>query len=160
MSEKKFKLDQIKTIKGGKEPRKFIEELILKVGFDPSAVLAESNDQRIRWLLPISDSEDLEIIFDTPKSTQDATIYMGVDICAVPLKKVTETLVTALELADGLVGTKISIVGRYLVLSATVPAYSSSLDELEYLYRLILAQKNWFSNLLAEELDLESLPSE
>lgn len=160
MSEKKFKFDQIKTIKGGKDPQKLIENLILKVGFDPSAVLAESNDQRVRWILPVSEAEELEIILDSYRSLQDATVYLGINICAVPLKRVNETLVTALELADGLVGAKISLVGRYLVLSITMPAYSVNPEDLEYSYRLVLAQKNWFANLLLEELDLESLPVE
>ncbi|MCS6893914.1 MAG: hypothetical protein NZO16_05040, partial [Deltaproteobacteria bacterium] len=110
--------------------------------------------------IPLSDSEDVEIIYDSIRIPQDATIYIGVNICTVPLRKVAETLVVALELADGLVHAKISLVGRYLVLSATVPAYSTSLEEIEYFYRLVIAQRNWFLSILSEELDLEVIHSD
>lgn len=158
MTDKKFKLHQVKTIRGGKDPTKLLRELILKLGFDPASVEVESDDTRIRWMIPYSESEDVEIILDSPKSSQDATIYIGINVCSVPIRRVTETLAVALELADGLIGAKVSLVGRFLVLSVTVPAYSTSFDELEYMYKLVIAQRQWFLNLLIEELELESVP--
>lgn len=158
MTDKKFKLHQVKTIQGGKDPTKLLRELILKLGFDPASVEVESDDTRIRWMIPYSESEDVEIILDSPKSSQDATIYIGINVCSVPIRRVTETLAVALELADGLIGAKVSLVGRFLVLSVTVPAYSTSFDELEYMYKLVIAQRQWFLNLLIEELGLESVP--
>ncbi|MCS6961032.1 MAG: YbjN domain-containing protein [Deltaproteobacteria bacterium] len=157
MVEKKFRLNQIKTIPGGKDPVIMLSEFILKLGFDPASLEVESNEQRTRWMVPLSETEDVEIILDSVKNPQDATIYIGVNICAVPLKKLTEFVVTALELADGLVGAKISIVGRYLVLSSTVPAYSATIDELEYIYKLVLAQKEWFLGVLSDELDIDTV---
>ena len=71
-----------------------------------------------------------------------------------------EMLAAALEIADGLVGIKVSLVGHYLVLSSTLGATGMSLEELDYNFKLIAAQQTWFREALADELGWEELPDD
>ncbi len=64
-------------------------------------------------------------------------------------------LTAALEIADGLVGIKVSLVGYYLVLSATLGAHEMTLEDLQYHYQLITSQRKWFVDALADDLGVE-----
>ena len=157
---RKFPIRTIKTIQGGKDFLKIIRDFILKLSYDPDSYEVEQSDDRVRWLIPLKESDELEIILDKPKSVSDATLYLGSLICVVPLKNLTNTLVTALELADGLVGTKISLVGRHLVISITSPASVITLNDLDYFYQLLITQKAWFTRLLMDELNWDAIPTD
>jgi len=71
-----------------------------------------------------------------------------------------DMLAAALEIADGLVGIKVSLVGHYLVLSSTLGASGITVEELDYNFKLITAQQSWFRDALADEMGWESLPEE
>jgi hypothetical protein len=83
---------------------------------------------------------------------------MGVNIITVPIRGSHDVLAAALEIADGLVGIKVSLVGHYLVLSASMSAQGVTIDELDYNFRLIEAQQTWFRDALATELQWDQFP--
>ena len=85
---------------------------------------------------------------------------MGVNVMTVPVRGANDLLAAALQIADGLIGIKVSLVGHYLVLSASMGASGLSVEELEYNYKLITAQQAWFKEALTEEMGWESLPEE
>ena len=155
---KKFAAINIKKITGGKDPVYLIEELILKLGFDPEKCEKSRDSETVRWMLPVSDGQELEIIAEALKVPADTTVYLGLNVCIVPLRGASEMLIVALELADGLIGIKVSLVGHYLVLSASLGASGLSVEELEYHYKLIMAQQEWFRSTLIKELGLEEIP--
>lgn len=149
---KKFAQLNIRKITGGKDPVRLVEDFIARRGFDPSACEKERTPDHIRWMIQLPDNEELEILIEGVKKISDTTVYMGVNILEVPMRGAYDVLVTALEIADGLVGIKVSLVGHYLVLSASLGAAGLTQEELEYHFRLIEAQEGWFRNALAEEL--------
>ncbi len=151
---------KIRKLAGGRDPQRVIEEFILKLGHEPDKCAKEHTGDIGRWLLPVAPDKELEILADGLRKSGDATLYLGIDIVNVPMRNANEMLVAALQLADGLIGIKLSLVGHYLVLSATITAYDISVDELEFYYTLITEQQPWFCMALAEELGLESLPAE
>ena len=83
---------------------------------------------------------------------------MGLNVITVPIRGAADLLAAALEIADGLVGIKVSLVGHYLVLSAGFGASGITIEELDYNLRLIEAQESWFIDTLAAELQWEELP--
>lgn len=155
---KKFTLLNIKKISGGKDPLHILEEFILRLGHDPDACLADETPDHSRWMIQVSEGEVLEMLLEGKKKSSETTIYMGVNITTVPLRGAQEMLVAALEVADGLVGIKVSLVGHFLVLSSSLGASGLDIEELDYHYRLIVAQQSWFRDALADELGWEELP--
>lgn len=149
---------QIKKITGGKDPVRLVEDFISKRGFDPQKTLQETTPEAARWLVPIGDDDEIEILLEGINNHPQATIYVGLNLCVVPIRGSTEMLAAALELADGLIAIKLSLVGHFLVLSSTQPVQSLSTDDLDYIYELILAQNDWFRTKLAEELGWTALP--
>ena len=85
---------------------------------------------------------------------------MGINIITVPIRGADDILAAALEIADGLVGIKVSLVGHYLVLSASLSAVGVTVEDLEYNLELIGAQETWFRDALATELGWEDFPLE
>ena len=69
-------------------------------------------------------------------------------------------LAAALEIADGLVGIKVSLVGHYLVLSASMGAAGITVEDLDYNFKLIEAQESWFRDALSDELGMERVGEE
>ena len=157
---KKFSALNIRKITGGKDPIRLVEEFILRRGFDPAECQRERNADTSRWMLSLSEGEELEVLVETLRKPQETTIYMGVNIATVPVRGAHDVLVTALEIADGLVGIKVSLVGHFLVLSASMGLAGLSVEDLDYHYKLITAQQTWFKDALAEELGWEVLPDE
>ena len=155
---KKFASINIRKITGGKDPINLVEEFILRLGFDPDQCIKETTPDNVRWMVSFEGDEELEVLVEGIKRPQETTIYMGVNIATVPVRGANDMLVAALELADGLVGTKVSLVGHYLVLSSSLGVDGAAVEDLDYAYRLILAQKDWFKNTLADELGLAELP--
>ena len=157
---KKFAAINIRKITGGKDPVRLVEEFILRRGFDPEECQKEKTAENIRWMIALGEGEELEILIEGLKVPAETTIYMGVNIATVPVRGAAEMLITALEIADGLVGIKVSLVGHYLVLSASLGAAGMSVEELDYNYKLIAAQRTWFREALADELGWDALPGE
>lgn len=154
---KKFTAFNIRKLVGGKDPVRMVEEFLSRLDLDPDDAKKDKTADHARWMVTVGEGDDaneLEILVENIRSAQEATVYMGINLFAVPLRGMNETLLVALEIADGLVGTKVSLVGHYLVLSATLGASGMTIDELDYHYRLILAQKDWFVAALADELPL------
>src|SRR5262245_11997388 len=134
---KKFAPLNIRKITGGKDPKRLIEEFLTRREVNPEECLRESNPDTCRWMLQIGEEEELEILLEAIRQPNDTTIYMGVNVAVVPLRGAYEILTTALEIADGLVGIKVSLVGHYLVLSASTGVNGLSVEDLEYSMKLI-----------------------
>lgn len=157
---KKFSVVNIRSITGGKDPSRLVEEFLLRHNFDPDKCARERTPDNARWMLSLGSDEELEILVEGMRKPSETTVYMGINIATVPIRGSAEMLAAALEIADGLVGIKVSLVGHFLVLSASLGAAGISLDDLDYHFRLIEAQRSWFRSALAEELGWEILPSE
>ncbi|RIL09423.1 MAG: hypothetical protein DCC75_06550 [Proteobacteria bacterium] len=157
---KKFSAFSIRKITGGKDPLRLIEDFILRKGFEPDKCLQQKSPDGARWMVALGDGEDLEILIEGLKAPNETSIYMGVNVATVPVKGANELLASALEIADGLIGIKVSLVGHYLVLSASLGAAGMNVDDLDYHFNLITAQKSWFRERLADELGWESVPEE
>jgi hypothetical protein len=85
---------------------------------------------------------------------------MGVNVLTVPLRGAHDILVSALKIADGLVGIKVSLVGHELVLSASMAMADIVIDDLDFYYRLITAQQTWFREELLTELGWDFMPDD
>lgn len=153
---KKFRALNIRKITGGKDPVRLVEEFILRRGFDPGECARERTPDTARWMLTISNNEELEVLVEGLKRPSETTIYMGVNVTTVPVRGAYELLAVALEIADGLVGIKVSLVGHYIVLSASLGAAGINVEDLDYHYKLIAAQQTWYREELASELGWES----
>lgn len=156
---KKFAAVNIRKITGGKDPMRLVEEFILRLGHDPEQCEKEKDGETARWMIRLSDEGELEVLVEGLKRPHETTIYMGINVATVPLRGAADVITAALEIADGLVGIKVSLVGHFLVLSATLGAAGITVDDLEYNFRLIVAQQHWFREALADELGWEGLPS-
>ena len=148
----------IKKLSG--EALKIVEELIVRLGFDPELCEREKSVDTARWMVALDDQKELEILAENLRKAQETTIYLGINICTVPIRGVSDVLAAALEVADGLIGVKISLVGHYLVLSASMSASGISLEELDYYVKLLNAQEVWFRQELMVELQWDGLPEE
>ncbi|MCB0328934.1 MAG: hypothetical protein KDD70_04705 [Bdellovibrionales bacterium] len=149
---KKFSTVNIRKIAGGKDPIRIVEEFIVRRGFDPDECCKEKNPETAQWMLSLGEGEELEILVEGLKRPAETTIYMGVNVATVPIRGCNELLAAALEIADGLVGIKLSLVGYFLVLSASLGASGLTVDDLDYHFKLITAQQTWFRDALTEEL--------
>lgn len=154
---KKFSAINIKKITGGKDPIRLIEEFILRRGFDPGECKRERTPDNARWMLSIGEGEDLEVLAEGLRTPGETTIYMGINVIIVPVRGAHEMLAVALEIADGLVGIKLSLVGHYLVLSASLGVAGITVEDLDYNYKLITAQQSWFKEELSSELGWEDI---
>ncbi len=157
---KKFADLNIRKITGGKDPVRVVEEFITRRGFNPDECQKEKTTDNVRWMIHLRDNEELEILIEGIKKPAETTVYMGVNIITVPIRGASDVLAAALEIADGLVGIKVSLVGHYLVLSSSLGASGATVDELDYHFRLIEAQETWFRDALAGELQWEQFPLE
>lgn len=155
---RKFAELGIRKITGGRDPLNLVEEFILRLGHDPEKCARERTPDNARWMLTLREDEELEVLVEGLKKASETTIYMGINVVTVPLRSAHDLLVAALEIADGLIGIKISLVGHYLVLSASLAADGISVEDLDYHYKLMLAQELWYKNALADEMGWEALP--
>jgi hypothetical protein len=155
---RKFAELNIRKITGGKDPVRVVEEFMLKRGFDPDTCQREKTADNSRWMIQLREGEELEVLIEGIRKASETTIYMGVNIFTVPIRGSADILAAALEISDGLIGVKVSLVGHYLVLSSSMSAAGVSIEELDYNLRLIEAQTVWFRDTLAEELGWELAP--
>jgi hypothetical protein len=152
---KKFAALHIRKITGGKDPVRVVEDFISRRGFNPEDCRKENDADTTRWMFVIREEFELEVLVEGQRKPAETTIYMGMNIITVPIRGAAEILAAALEIADGLVGIKVSLVGHYLVLSASLGAAGISVEDLEYHLKLIEAQESWFRAAMAEELGWE-----
>ena len=131
---KKFTDINIKRIAGGKDPCRLVEEFIIRQGFDPEKCQKERTPETARWMVSLGGDEELEVLVEGIKRPAETTIYM--------------------------VGIKVSLVGHYLVLSASLGAAGMTVEDLDYHFKLIAAQQVWFRDALADELGWEAMPRE
>jgi hypothetical protein len=157
---KKFAALNIRKITGGKDPIRIVEEFISRRGFDPDKCRKENSPDVVRWMFELRAGTELEVLIEGARKTAETTIYMGLNIITVPIRGAGDILAAALEIADGLVGIKVSLVGHYLVLSASLSAVGITVDDLEYHLKLVEAQESWFRGALASELQWEDFPLE
>ena len=150
----------IRSVSGGKDPVRLVEDFILKIGFDPQDSAKERSPESARWMVTTGEGSDLEILIENMKVPHETTIYLGINTVTVPIRNSFDMLASALQIADGLVGIKVSLVGHFLVLSASLGAQAASVEELDYHFKLICAQQPWFRSTLADEMGWEQLPDE
>ncbi len=155
---KKFAVVNIRKIVGGKDPLRLVEDFIIRQGFKPEICLQIKSQDSARWMIPLAEGEELEVLAENLLSPNDTTIYMGVNVFTVPIRGASDILAAALQVADALVGIKLSLVGHYLVLSASFSAAETSVEEIDYYYKLIQAQQGWFKDTLADELGIDNSP--
>ena len=154
---KKFAELNIRKITGGKDPVRVVEDFLSRKGFDPEKCQREKTPDLVRWMVQIKGEEELEILLEGVRKPSDSTLYMGLNIVTVPIRGSQDMLAAALEIADGLVGIKVSLVGHYLVFSSSLRAAGLTLEELDYNYRLIEVQEGWFRDTLNSELQWEDV---
>lgn len=157
---RKFAELNIRKIVGGKDPLRVVEDFLQRRGFDAEKCLKEKTPDLARWMVQIKEDKELEILLEGIRKPSDTTLYMGVNIMTVPIRGAHDVLAAALEIADGLVGIKVSLVGHYLVLSSTLSASGLTLDEVDYNFRLIELQEEWFRQTLTSELQWEEFVPE
>ncbi len=144
---------RIRKITGGKDPARLVEEFMLRRGFDPDECLQQRTADIAQWLVPLDEDEELEITLEGISRHAEATIYMGVNVMAVPLRDTHKVLTAALTVADTLIGAKISLVNYDLVLSVTSYAANLGVDDVDYYYELITRQKNAVQESILEEMN-------
>lgn len=155
MSSKIRKISQakIRKLPGGRDPARNVEEFLQRRGFDPEECLHLRTNDISTWSVPLNDEEELEITLESLGRPSETTLYMGLNICGVPLKDTTNFLSAALTVADTLVGAKLSVVNYDLVISITVYTESLTGDSVDYYYELITKQKNSTYELITEEME-------
>ena len=137
----------------GKDPLKIVRHFLLKKGYDPDKTLKEETPNSCRWMLNLSNGYEMEVFLDKLKTPSQATLYMGINIMTVPIRNSQNFLVTVLEVADGLIGAKLGLVGYFVILSVGLGAERITFDEIDYNFRLILAQKEWVKDAILDEFD-------
>ena len=147
--------DRIRKITGGKDPARIIEEFLIKRGFDPEECLQQRTSDISTWSVALADEEELEITLEGLSRPSETTLYMGINVLAVPIANSFEVLTTALIIADILIGAKLSLVNYDLVLSITEYADTLSLEEVDYFFELIIRQKALMHEAITNELGLE-----
>lgn len=144
---------RIRKITGGKDPSRLVEEFMVRRGFDPEECLQQRTSDLSQWLVPLKEEEDLEITLEGLSRPPETTLYMGVNVLAVPLRDTQRFLYAALMVADTLIGAKLSIVNYDLVLSVTVYTANMDVDDIDYYYELITRQKSGIQEAILEEFN-------
>ena len=151
---KKMLPARIRKITGGKDPTRIVEEFMMRRGFDPEDCIQQRSPDLAQWLVPLNEEEDLEITLEGLNRPPETTLYMGVNVLAVPLADTAAFFYAALAVADTLIGAKLSLVNYDLVLSITMYVANMGVDEIDYFYELITRQKAGVSEAISQELGL------
>jgi hypothetical protein len=151
---KKMLPARIRKITGGKDPTRIVEEFMLRRGFNPEDCIQQRSQDLAQWLVPLSEEEDLEITLEGLHRPPETTLYMGVNVVAVPLSDTAAFFYSALAVADTLIGAKLSLVNYDLVLSVTMYVASMGVDEIDYYYELLARQKSGVHEAINHELGL------
>ena len=146
---------RIRKIRGGKDPTLIVEKCMIRRGFDPGSCLQQRSADIAQWLVPIGEDEDLEITLEGLSRSAETTLYMGINVYSIPLIDAQRTLVAALQVADTLIGAKLSLVNYDVVLSTTVYAEELGVEEVDYYFELLMHQKTSVQEGIAQELASE-----
>ncbi len=144
-------------LEGGRSPYRVVEEFIVRLNGDPDQMLSNSTPRRRLWSIDVSVApgeslEELHLILDSGGGlASEGTLYMGLPLVDVPLRDSSSVLVVALEQADSLVLSKLSLIGSRLIISCTVPVSIISLGQLVNLYEGLIVQRKWLRASLFEE---------
>ncbi|HMO01724.1 MAG TPA: hypothetical protein PKD37_02660 [Oligoflexia bacterium] len=147
---KEFSKSALAFVKGEKTLAKKVDTLIRHLNSDPHKTIDKKFIGGRRWFVKIEELGELEIITEEGSAVNaEELLYLGLNLCDVPLGEVAKTLVKALELADGLVGgVKISLVGPTLVASISIFSEQLEGEELDYYYKLLRDQSLWLRDQL------------
>ena len=143
---------RIRKITGGKDPTRLVEEFLVRRGYNPDECLEQRTSDICTWAISITEDEELEISLEGISRPPETTLYMGLNVMAVPLKEANNFLHSALTVADTLIGAKLSLVNYDLVLSITVYTANMPPDELDYYFELITRQKITVQEAIIDEL--------
>jgi hypothetical protein len=143
---------RIRKITGGKDPSRLVEEFMIRRGFDPEECLQQRTTDLCQWLVPLSEDEDLEITLEGLNRPPETTLYMGVNVLAIPVRDSHKFLYAALAVSDTLIGAKLSLFNYDLVLSVTSYTANMGIDDIDYYYELITRQKSGIQEAILEEL--------
>lgn len=149
---RKLKSANIRKITGGKDPTRIVEEFLMRRGFDPEECLQQRTADIATWSVPLSEEEELEITLEGLSRAPETTLYMGINVLALPLSNLQNVLVAALVVSDTLISAKLSLVNYDLVLSITNYTASMGVDDIDYFYELLLRQKPGVHEAILEEL--------
>lgn len=149
---KKIGPARIRKITGGKDPTRIVEEFMVRRGFDPEECLHQRTSDLAQWLVPLNDDEDLEITLEGLHRPLETTLYMGINVLAVPLRDTQAVLHAALTVADTLIAAKLSLVNYDIVLSVTVYTGNMGVDEIDYYYELVSRQKSVVQDAISDEI--------
>jgi hypothetical protein len=144
---------RIRKISGGKDPTRLIEEFLVRRGFDPDECLQQRTSDNATWSITLAEEEELEITLEGLPRPLETTMYMGLNVCGVPLIDTANFLQAALVIADTLIGAKLSVVNYDLVLSVTVYTENMGPDMVDYYYELITRQKHAVYDSIMEEME-------
>jgi len=144
---------RVKKITGGKDPIKLVEDFLAERSIDPESCLEQKSSDSATWSMTLAEDEVWEITLEGLNSQLETTLYIGVNVASVPLKRTAEFLLSALSVADTLIGAKLSIVNYDLVLSATVYVAHIGSEDIDYLYELIRRQKVGVRDTISAESD-------
>lgn len=143
---------RIQKIRGGKDPVLIIEKFMQQRGFDQASFLQKRTADLTQWLVPLGDEEDLEITLEGLTRASQSTLYLGLNIYPVPLSDTQKILAATLQVADTLIGAKLSLVNYDIVLSTTLYTEELSVDLVDYNFELLLRQKPSVQDAINEEL--------
>ena len=149
---RKLKSANIRKITGGKDPTRIVEEFLARRSFDPEECLQQRTGDIATWSVPLSEEEELEITLEGLSRATETTLYMGINVFAVPLMNLQNVLIATLVVSDTLIGAKLSLVNYDLVLSITSYTANMGVDDIDYFYELLLRQKPGVHDAILEEL--------
>lgn len=149
---RKLNSAKIRKITGGKDPSRLIEEFMVRRGYNPEECLQQRTADIAQWLVPLGDDEDLEITLEGLNRQAETTLYMGVNVFTVPIINSDRALVAALNVADTLIGAKLSLVNYDIVLSVTMYVGDIGVEEIDYYYELICRQKSGVQESISDYL--------
>ena len=150
---RKIQSARIRKITGGKDPTRLVEEFMIRRGFDPEECLQQRTSDIATWSVSLADDEELEISLEGLNRPMETTLYMGLNVFAVPIKDSQKYLTAALIVADTLIGAKLSLVNYDLVLSVTVYAANMGPDDIDFCYEIITRQKVGVQEAITEEIE-------
>lgn len=143
---------RIRKITGGKDPARLVEEFMVRRGFDPDQCVQQRTSDLAQWLVPLGEDEDLEITLEGLNRPPETTLYMGLNIMAVPVRDTHKFMYAALTVADSLIAAKLSLVNYDLVLSITMYTINMRLDDVDYYYELITRQRHSLLDAIMDEM--------
>ena len=140
---RKISSAKIRKIQGGKDPTKLVEDFLVRRGFDPEECLQQRTSDIATWSVSLSEESELELTLEGVPRPLETTLYMGLNVCGVPLKDTTNFLQAALLVADTLIGAKLSVV-NYDLVPSNHRCYTENMgsDMMDYYYELITRQKS------------------